>query len=101
MNVKNESMDKKLYRRAKARVGFKVHLLVFIAVMVFIWLINLLVMWNVGPKQWFHWWAIWPTLGWGLGVLLHGVGVYAGTGMVEREYLRLKRRHGAKEPSDE
>ncbi len=90
----NPDLDKRLQRQAKARVAFKIHLLVFIAVMVFVWAINVIVMWNVTPKAWYHWWALWPTLGWGLGVFLHGIATFASTGMVEREYQKLKRKHG-------
>ncbi len=97
--------DKMLRREARRRVGFKAHLLIYLAVIAFLWVVNLFFShwglveiylparaYDVVPEILIRYWAILPTALWGLGVLLHGVGVYAGAGMVEREYLRLKKR---------
>ena len=27
------------------------------------------------PKHWYSWWAIWPTFGWGIGLISHGLSV--------------------------
>ncbi|MCD4734219.1 2TM domain-containing protein [bacterium] len=97
--------EKMLRREARRRVGFKAHLLVYLLVIAFLWIVNLFFshwglveiylpekVFRVVPEVLIRLWAILPTALWGLGVLLHGVSVYAGAGMVEREYLRLKRR---------
>lgn len=55
--------------RAEAKYGFFVHALIYAAVMVLLLIINLL----TSPG---YLWFIWPLLGWGLGVALHGAGVY-------------------------
>jgi len=65
-------------RRAAARMGWYVHALVFVVVNS-----------ALGLLAWFtgHHWAIYPTLGWGLGLLLHGAGVWlslGGGGLQER-----------------
>jgi hypothetical protein len=56
-------------RRAKAKYGFFVHAAVYAAVMVLLVLINVLTL----PETI---WFIWPLIGWGFAVALHGVRVY-------------------------
>jgi hypothetical protein len=65
--------DEEKYARAKKRVeelrAFYVHGVIFVLVMA------PLVAWNIYmPKVW---WVQWPLLGWGIGVLSHGLSVYA------------------------
>lgn len=65
--------DYERYEEAKKQVkeikGFYVHLLVFIAVNIFLIFINL----KYSPE---HLWFFWTTMGWGVGVLFHGLGVF-------------------------
>lgn len=56
-------------RRAKAKYGFFVHAVVYAAVMLLLVVINLL----TSPEAI---WFIWPLIGWGLAVALHGAQVY-------------------------
>lgn len=56
-------------QRAKAKFGFYVHVLVFAAVITLLFLINLL----TSPDAY---WAIWPLMGWGIAVVIHGVSVF-------------------------
>jgi 2TM domain len=62
--VKQEQMS-----NSQQRKGFKSHLFAFIAINGFLVLLNLV----VSPG---YLWAIFPILGWGLGLLLHGIKVY-------------------------
>ena len=55
--------------RAEAKYGFLVHATVFAAVMVLLVIINLLT--SPGTL-----WFIWPLLGWGFAVVLHGARVF-------------------------
>lgn len=55
--------------RAEAKYGFFVHVAVYVAVMVFLVIINMLT--SPGTN-----WFIWPLLGWGLAVALHGARVF-------------------------
>jgi hypothetical protein len=89
-----EELDSNLRRMARERVEFKKHLLVYVVVIGALWVINYLTQMNWPPV---YWWAMWPTLGWGVGLVLHGIGAYAGfdTVMAEREYRRLKRKYGS------
>lgn len=86
-----DEIDRIARRRAGAKLGWYVHAVVYLAV-------------NLGlaglafaTEQ--RRWSVFPALGWGLGLLLHGVSVWvlgSGSGlrerMVERERARLRRR---------
>lgn len=75
--------------QSKARVEFRIHLYVFIIVMAFLALIDLI----SSPE---HIWFIWPLLGWGIGITIHGLTVYYASGrpslkdrMIEKEMNKL------------
>ena len=84
-----------LLQRARSRVnrkmGFYIHLLVFVLVNGGLYLVNQL----TGHVRWSHF----PLMGWGLGLLIHGIVTFISLGgegwrdrMVEAEHERLKRR---------
>lgn len=56
-------------RRAEAKYGFFVHLAVYVAVMVLLVFINMF----TSPSEI---WFVWPLIGWGFAVVLHGVRVF-------------------------
>ena len=56
-------------RRAKAKYGFFVHATVYAAVMVLLVIVNLV---TLPGDIWF----IWPLIGWGFAVVLHGLRVF-------------------------
>ncbi|MGH8808182.1 MAG: 2TM domain-containing protein [Noviherbaspirillum sp.] len=56
-------------RHVERKIGFFIHLAVFVTVNSGLMLLNLLV---VPGKVW----AFWPLLGWGIGLLFHGLGVF-------------------------
>jgi hypothetical protein len=56
-------------RRAKAKYGFYVHAAVYVAVMLMLMAINI----STSPGRL---WFIWPLVGWGLAVALHGARVF-------------------------
>jgi len=60
--------DQNNYQSAKR--SFFTHLTVYIAVMTMLVVLNL----TQSPE---NFWVIWPMMGWGLGVLLHGFNVFA------------------------
>ncbi len=79
--------------RTNARVGFYIHVSVFAVVMIGLFSIN----YAASPDKP---WSIFPFLGWGLGVAIHGVvslGV-VGSGMKDRmlreELARIKIEQG-------
>ena len=55
--------------QAKAKVEFRIHLYTYIAVIVFLAIINLI----TSPE---YFWFIWPMLGWGIGIVVRAFVVY-------------------------
>jgi transcriptional regulator with XRE-family HTH domain len=67
-SANNETMTHEeflAYRQVRKLKGFYIHLTQYCIVIPFLFLINYL----TKPDKW---WAIWPALGWGLGLALHG-----------------------------
>jgi hypothetical protein len=80
-------------RRVNQKMGFYVHLSVYLLVNLGLAAINLL---GGGQR-----WHLWPLAGWGLGLAIHGIVTFAslrGEGVRERmldnELERLKQRNG-------
>ena len=69
-------------RQVDAMKGFYIHLLVFVCVM------SGLVGINVLTKT--DWWVQWPLLGWGVGILGHGIGVFMPIQLFGREWEERK-----------
>lgn len=67
-------IQNKKYLRAKRKVenlkSFYIHLIVFILVNIFLILINV-----VNYKEVGHWWFIYPVIGWGIGLVIHGISI--------------------------
>jgi hypothetical protein len=72
--------NKNSYERAKERVegkiGFLIHLVVYVLVNGLLIVVNLI----TSPA---NLWFIYPMLGWGLGVLVHGLRTYVFTGQMK------------------
>lgn len=71
--MENYKSDFDRYEEAKKRVdkikGFYYHLLSYVCVMIFLIFINL----YFTPE---YLWFFWTLIGWGIGVLLHALGVF-------------------------
>ena len=77
-------------RRVGAQFGFFVHAVVYVVVNAAMALINLM----TSPQTL---WVIWPMMGWGIGLLMHALGVFVSlSGLreraVEAEVNRLRER---------
>lgn len=59
----------KARKRVEAKIGFYIHLGIYVAVNILLVIINLL---TSREYLWFKW----PLMGWGIGVLFHGLGVF-------------------------
>lgn len=59
--------------QAKAKVEFRIHLIIYIAVITILTIINLLVTQG-------YIWFIWPLLGWGIAIVIHALSVYFSSG---------------------
>lgn len=85
------TLEKTARRRAGMKLGWYIHASVYVAV-------NLLLV-SIAFSQGRHW-AVFPLLGWGLGLAIHGAVVFllAGSGLheslVERERRHLQAQRG-------
>ena len=55
--------------RVEAKLGFYVHLFVFVGVNIMLAIINYM----TSPE---YWWAKWPLVGWGSAVIIHALFVF-------------------------
>jgi hypothetical protein len=92
--LSDEEIDALARKRAGAKMGWYIHATVFVLVNLFIFL---------RAEHAGRAWSVYPLLGWGLGLALHGVSVFVlGSGsamrrrMIDKERERLLReRDGA------
>ncbi|HET6827161.1 MAG TPA: 2TM domain-containing protein [Ramlibacter sp.] len=87
--MQDQALDKLARRRAGAKLGWYIHALVFV-------LVNLLL--AVLSASSGRNWAIFPALGWGLGLAIHGAVVYMVTGGMMDRMVEHERRQLARDP---
>ena len=87
----NQENYEKAKKKVNTKIGFYIHLAVYIAVNAILIVINL----STSSE---YMWFIWPLLGWGIGVIFHGLGVFVFSGnsqfkekMVQKELEKLKK----------
>lgn len=92
--LSNEEIERLARRRAGSKLGWYAHAAVYLAVNLFLFVSS---EYGMGQRRW----SMGPILGWGLGLVLHGVAVFflgAGSGLrerlVEKERERLRRERG-------
>ncbi|APE31905.1 hypothetical protein BOX17_13645 [Halomonas aestuarii] len=90
--MENQEAFNKAKKKVEAKIGFYIHLGIYVVVNIMLVAINLLT-----SSQYF--WFKWPLIGWGIGVLLHGLGVFAFPGesaikerMIKREMKKAGRK---------
>ena len=85
--------DDDIRRMARERAAFKQHLMMYVLVnilLILVWFFT-----TAGDLSWGSFWPIWPMLGWGIGVAMHGFGVYGGgPSLVQKEEEKLRRKFG-------
>jgi hypothetical protein len=88
-----EQLDRLARKRAGAKLGWYFHAAVYVIVNLFVFAMS---QYAFGNRSW----SIFPLLGWGLGLALHGASVWLiGAGgdvrerMVQKERERLQRQH--------
>ena len=77
--------DDKLHELARKRVEFRRHLLVYFVIIGALWTI----WWVTGSG---YIWPVWPTVGWGIGVIFHFIFDYRNSSFLseEEEYQKIK-----------
>jgi hypothetical protein len=95
-STSSESIDAIAQRRASAKLGWYTHAAIYVCVIGGLAL--------VGAWQG-RYWPVAPALGWGLGLAVHGLRVFATgagsslrNGMIERERQRLQRQQSSGAP---
>ncbi len=76
--MENQESYEKAKKRVEAKIGFYIHLAVYVGVNIFLIIINL----SVSPET--HWFK-WPLLGWGIGLFFHGLSIFVFSGRRLRE----------------
>lgn len=87
-SLSSDQLERLARRRASAKLGWVIHAGVFVVVNLFLAALAL-----ATGRQWF----VFPLLGWGLGLALHGAGVWLfgpGASLRERERIALRNRRG-------
>ncbi len=90
-NAAEEEVLHRARRRARAEVGFHTHLMVYLGVIAFLALIN--VMTTIYP------WFMWPAMGWGIGLFSHYMAVFGGRLVRERYFEPAVAREVRREKS--
>lgn len=63
-------------RRVHRLAEFYRHASVYIIVITALWCFSIWSVWDgTLPNKWYAYWAIWPTVGWGIGLITHGLSV--------------------------
>lgn len=90
-----DEIDRLARRRAGAKLGWYMHAALYVVINLVLFSMS---KYGFGTRPW----SVFPLLGWGLGVLLHGVSIFvlgSGSGlrerMVQKERERLQRERGA------
>ncbi|MBT6338532.1 MAG: 2TM domain-containing protein [Desulfobacula sp.] len=74
--MENKKNYKKAKKRVEVKIGFFIHLLVYLLVNTMLIAINL-------STSSDHIWTAGPLLGWGIGLFFHGVGVFLFSGLTQ------------------
>ena len=80
-----EEKDIQLWQLAKDRASFKMHLSIYFVVMAMLWMV-----WLFSGGTNIHPWPIYPTIGWGIGIISNYFSVYKFNSTAEKEYEKLK-----------
>ncbi len=96
-----EELGALAHRRANAKLGWYLHAMAFVLVNMLIFAMS---RYAFGTRPW----SVYPLLGWGLGLVLHGISVFllgSGSGlrerMVQRERETLQRDQAQKQPEEQ
>jgi len=71
-------------KRVEARMGFNIHLFVYIAVISLLMIINLT---TSRDSLWFQW----PMMGWGIAVVIHGLSIFVFPNLFSVDEKKIQR----------
>jgi hypothetical protein len=67
--MQDQNAYERARRRVEAKLGFYIHLVIYVAVNVLLVVLNL----TYSPQ---YLWFFWPLFGWGIGICFHALGVF-------------------------
>jgi len=88
--MENQEVYQSAKKRVEAKIGFYIHLAVYVGVNILLIIINL----STSPE---YIWFKWPLVGWGIGLFFHGMSLFVFSGekfkgikekMIEKEMKR-------------
>ena len=88
--MENQEVYQRAKKRVEAKIGFYIHLAVYVGVNILLIIINL----STSPE---YIWFKWPLVGWGIGLFFHGMSLFVFSGekfkgikekMIEKEMKR-------------
>jgi hypothetical protein len=88
----DEELETKAKKRVEARMGFLIHAAIYVIAST-----GFIVTWALSTTT--YPWFLWPVLGWGIGIVSHGLTVVFGPDSergeraIEREVARLRAHH--------
>lgn len=92
--------DDEIRKMAQARVAFRFHALAYVlvnAMLVVSWAVTSQGAPTFDGRSNAYFWPVWPMLGWGVGLAMHGYGAYGGgQGAVAREEEKLRAKYGGR-----
>jgi hypothetical protein len=87
--MENQEAYQRAKKRVEAKLGFYIHLAVYVAVNTLLLIINL----STSTE---YLWFKWPLIGWGIGVFFHALGTFVFSGgsvikkrMIEKEMQKV------------
>ena len=90
--MERQEVYEKARKRVEAKIGFYIHLAVYLGVNLLLIIINIL----TAPE---YLWFKWPLMGWGIGLFFHGLGVFASfkgdsikERMIEKEIEMIRKK---------
>lgn len=91
-----EEIDRLARRRAGAKLGWYTHATLYVLVNLFLYFMS-----ANGEAMGRRPWSIYPAMGWGLGLALHGIAVFVlGTGSGLRERMVRRERESLQRQND-
>ncbi|BEU96040.1 2TM domain-containing protein [Acidovorax sp. DW039] len=89
-----EALEALAHRRAQAKLGWYAHAAIYVVVNLVVFAMSV---YAFGSRPW----SVYPLLGWGLGVALHGISVFVlGSGSSVRERMVQREREALKRQQD-
>lgn len=88
----NQNRDIELWKKAHERAGFKIHFMIYVIVITFLWILWAFIGY-INDGEYNHKWPLFPMCGWGLGILLHYLIVYSWKHKItQKEYEKLLKK---------